>query len=494
MSMFDQPTADLRTHKLELNPVPRLVPEDIPNHEVLEELGAGGMGIVYKARQNSLGRIVALKMMRHATKNPTELERFQSEAEVIASFSHPNIVQVYDVGEHNGLPFFTLEYCPNGNLDKQLVGKSFKNAEAAKLVEILARAMQVAHDAGIIHRDLKPANVLIGPSGEPKITDFGIAKMLDDDSGQTGTGVVMGTPSYMAPEQAQGNSREAGPVTDVYALGAILYQCLTGRPPFLAATAVETMRQVLEDNPVPPKLLNRGVDHDLERICLKCLEKSPEDRYASATELALDLRRYLDGEPILAKSVNVIERLQRELKRSQHEGKIGPWGKGLLYLGMFIIAVHLATSVMLQMRYPEWLSFWIPRTFMILTLIPWLRRYRPGDGLLPTNTLERQIWSVWLGYLLAFAMLYMVIQSEGRDHLDIYGPGMILSGLAWFVMGGLVWGGAYLIGIGFWALAPFVALMGGVEWSPGAFGIVWGVALIITGLRYQKLSRAEPSK
>lgn len=491
--MYDQTTADLSQTRSQIGNPQNLFPEGIPNHEILEELGAGGMGIVYKAKQISLGRIVALKMMRHSTKNPTELERFQCEAEVIASFSHPNIVQVYDIGEHKGQPFFTLEYCPNGNLDKQLLSKPMKNEDAARLVETLALAIDVAHQAGIIHRDLKPANVLIGSSGEPKITDFGIAKMLDEDSGATGTGVIMGTPSYMAPEQAQGKSREAGPATDVYALGAILYQCLTGRPPFLAATPMETMRQVLEDNPVPPKLLNRGVDHDLERICLKCLEKSPEDRYQTSKELAADLRRYLDGEPIQAKSINVFERLQRELKRSQHEGKIGPWGKGLLYLGIFIILMHLATSLLLHFEYPEWLSFWIPRTFMILCLIPWLRRYRPNEGLLPTNALERQIWSVWVAYLVSFTMLLLVVIIEGRDHLHIYGAGMIISGLAWFSMGGLVWGGAYLIGIGFWVLAPFIALMSGSNASPAAFGLIWGLALIITGLRYQKLLKNPPT-
>jgi tRNA A-37 threonylcarbamoyl transferase component Bud32 len=287
----------------------------IPGHEILGELGRGGMGVVYKARQTKLNRLVALKMVLaggHA--GAAELLRFQTEAEAIARLQHPNIVQVYEVGEHEGKPFFSLEFCGGGSLEKNLAGTPLPAGEAAALLEVLARAVQAAHDKGVIHRDLKPANVLLADNGTPKITDFGLAKKLDE-VGQTTTGAIMGTPSYMAPEQAGGRSLEIGPPADVYALGAILYECLTGRPPFKAATALDTMQQVVSDDPVPPTQLQSQTPRDLETICLKCLGKEPRKRYDSAKELADDLRRFLAGEPIVARPVGRVERGLKWVKR-----------------------------------------------------------------------------------------------------------------------------------------------------------------------------------
>ena len=270
----------------------------VPGYEILGELGRGGMGVVYQARQTKLNRLVALKMIlagSHA--GAADLARFRTEAEAVARLQHPNIVQVYEVGEHEGMPFFSLEFCGGGSLEKKLDGTPLPPKEAAALVETLARAMQAAHEQRVIHRDLKPANVLLAEDGTPKITDFGLAKKLDE-AGQTQTGAIMGTPSYMAPEQAGGKSGEIGPAADVYALGAILYECLTGRPPFKAATALDTLMQVVGDEPVPPPQLQPKAPRDLETICLKCLHKEARKRYESAAELADDLRRFLDGEPI----------------------------------------------------------------------------------------------------------------------------------------------------------------------------------------------------
>ena len=227
--------------------------EPVPGYDILGELGRGGMGVVYKARQTNLDRLVALKMILsggHAGEG--ELARFRTEAEAIARLQHPNIVQVYEVGEHDGKPFFSLEFCPGGSLDRQLNGTPLAPANAAKLVETLGRAMHAAHQARVIHRDLKPANVLLTADGTPKITDFGLAKKLDD-VGQTQSGAIMGTPSYMAPEQAGGKNHAMGPPADIYALGAILYDLLTGRPPFKAATPLDTILQVVSDEPVPPR-------------------------------------------------------------------------------------------------------------------------------------------------------------------------------------------------------------------------------------------------
>jgi hypothetical protein len=288
----------------------------IPGYELLSELGRGGMGVVYKARQTKLNRLVALKMILaggHA--GAADLARFQTEAEAIARLQHPNIVQVHEVGEHEGKPFFSLEFCAGGSLARKLGGTPLPTGEAAKLVETLARAMQEAHARHVIHRDLKPANVLLLEDGTPKVTDFGLAKKLDE-AGQTQSGAVMGTPSYMAPEQAGGQTSDIGPLADVYALGAILYECLTGRPPFKAATAVDTLLQVVSDEPVPPTQLQSKVPRDLETICLKCLQKEPRKRYASAREMADDLRRFLNNEPIRARPVGRVERGWRWCRRN----------------------------------------------------------------------------------------------------------------------------------------------------------------------------------
>jgi WD40 repeat protein len=273
------------------------------------------MGVVYQARQAKLGRTVALKMIlsgAHAAE--ADLARFRTETEAIARLQHPNIVQVFEVGEHGGLPFCSLEFCPGGSLEKKLGGTPLPPREAAWLVEALARAMQAAHDKGVIHRDLKPANVLLAEDGTPKVTDFGLAKKLDE-AGQTVTGAVIGTPSYMAPEQASGTGAGIGPRCDVYALGAILYECLTGRPPFKAATTLDTLRQVVSDEPVPPRQFQSKTPRDLETICLKCLQKDPAWRYQSALALAEDLRRFLAGDPIRARPTGRWERVWKWARR-----------------------------------------------------------------------------------------------------------------------------------------------------------------------------------
>jgi serine/threonine protein kinase len=300
----------------------------LPGYEILRELGRGGMGVVYQARQVALGRMVALKVLlggRHASE--TTRARFQAEVESIARLQHPNLIQVFEIGEHEGDTFFSMDYCSGGNLEERIEKSPLLARHAAELVAILARAMHAAHERGVIHRDLKPANVLLSVLtgnedawgirgvGTPKITDFGLAKRMDVPSSQTRTEQVMGTPSYMAPEQAKGQNAQVGPATDIYALGAILYRLLTGRPPFVGEVVVETVRQVAEDEPVPPRQVRPTVPVDLETICLKCLDKQPARRYLSAAALADDLRRFLADEPILAKPINWWGRLRKWSRR-----------------------------------------------------------------------------------------------------------------------------------------------------------------------------------
>jgi hypothetical protein len=313
----------------------------IPGYEILGELGRGGMGVVYKARHTRLKRSVALKMiLGGALVGPEHLARFRTEAEAVARLQHPHIVQIYEIGEHNGLPFLALEFVDGGSLSARLAGNPQQPAEAARVVETLAGAMHAAHQAGVVHRDLKPANVLLTTSGAPKVTDFGLAKQLDDPSGQTQPGAIMGTPSYMAPEQAAGD-KDIGPAADVYALGAILYECLTGRPPFRGATVLDTLEQVRTQEPVPPRALQPNLPRDLETVCLKCLQKEPARRYGSAAELAADLRRFQEGKPILARPVGRLERAVKWARRRP---------AAAAFLAALIIGTVVSTSLAVYAR------------------------------------------------------------------------------------------------------------------------------------------------
>ncbi len=342
----------------------------IPGYEVLQELGRGGMGVVYRARQIGLNRIVALKMLLpDSLATPEMLARFRSEAEALARLHHPNIVPIYDIGECQGRPYFTMEYVPGPSLAQVLDGRPQDVSASAHLLEVLARTLHAVHQAGLIHRDLKPANILLQSDERgmmndeqkqegtaaasafsvprstfsvPKITDFGLVKDRTAGRKLTQSGMTMGTPCYMAPEQAR-SKRDVGPAVDIYALGSILYEMLTGRPPFDGATAAETIAQLLRDEPLPPLRLRRRLPRDLDTICVKCLEKSPRRRYASARELAEELRRFQAGEPIRARPAGLFERAYRWCRRQ-------PLVASLAALGAFLAMAFVVTVLLYEAR------------------------------------------------------------------------------------------------------------------------------------------------
>jgi WD40 repeat protein/tRNA A-37 threonylcarbamoyl transferase component Bud32 len=325
---------------------PAAVPTSFGDYEVLEELGKGGMGVVYKARQVKLDRVVALKMIRSAgLTNTEERARFEVEARAVARLQHPNIVQVFEVGAHQETPFLALEFVAGGNLADQIRGVPWEARRAAELVQRLARAVHHAHENGVVHRDLKPANVLLSATGEPKVSDFGLAKRIDTDADLTRSGMIVGTPSYMAPEQASGKGKQVGPAADVWALGAILYELLTGRSPFGGATVADTLVQVQLSEPVPPSRLIARLPRDLETICLKCLEKHPRQRYGKAADVAEDLGRFLEGRTITARPVGALARGWRWCRRNRAVAALAASVFALL-----VLAALSAATAALQYR------------------------------------------------------------------------------------------------------------------------------------------------
>jgi serine/threonine-protein kinase len=470
------------------------------------------MGVVYKARQVKLNRIVALKMVlagKHATTE--HLDRFRTEAESVARLQHPNIVQIHDIGEHEGLPYFCLEFVAGGSLDQKLNGTPLPSRRAAQLVESLARAMHEAHQQGIVHRDLKPSNVLLSLSDpvhgvklengaddvehyEPKISDFGLAKRLGDARGHTQSGAIMGTPGYMAPEQAGAKKNHIGPATDVYALGAILYELLTGRPPFVAETPLDTVLEILEQEPAPPRLINAKVDREVETICLKCLEKSPASRYATALALAEDLRCYREGEPITARSVNVLDRLARTLERSRHDIEFHSYASMLHLFAALVLVVEMVVHLLVHTG--QWV-FLLPLTrvcqLCLMALVFWrYRAARPG----PVTTCEQQMWSIGIGYVSTCTLIGLTGRLMNglavEWELSLYPTLAAVTGLIFFIMGSSYWGRCYAFGVAFFALALLMAVR--LDLAPLAFGALWAGSLVAIGWHLQRLGARAAQK
>jgi serine/threonine protein kinase len=501
------PGDDVTTHFEETRAVKFTPPERIfGDYELMVEVARGGMGVVYRARQVKLNRTVALKMiLAGKLADADEVQRFRTEAEAAARLSHPNIVAVHEVGEINGQHFFSMDFIEGTSLAQRLIRGPLPGRDAARYVRQIAKAVHYAHRQGILHRDLKPSNIMLDAEDEPRITDFGLAKRLgNQDSCQTRTGAVIGTPSYMAPEQAQGKNRELGPACDIYSLGAMLYELVTGRPPFRAETPIDTVVQVIQNEPVPASLLNPNVDKDLETICHKCLEKDPALRYQTAADLAQDLQNFLDGNSINARSFNVFGRLTRMLDRSQHDANFATWGSMILIMAAVIGFQHTLIFLLMQTGAPRE-TIWAARTleFVILGCLFWYNRRK--SRLLPTSSIERELWTIWIGYF--FALGATVVATRLIRFRDLIGPTdpaqqhavemlpypflAILSGLAFFIMGSNYWGRCYAIGVCFFALACLMPLQ--LDWAPLGFGLLWAGALTMVGLHLRRLARRAKS-
>jgi serine/threonine-protein kinase len=450
--------------------------------EILEELGRGGMGVVYRARQRGLGRVVALKIVLHAsTASAIDFARFRAEASSAAQLDHPHIVPVYAVGDHQGQPYFLMRLIEGTSLSRRLADGPLPPREAAALLAPICRAVDHAHRHGILHRDLKPSNILIDPEGRPYVADFGLAKRLDAGSGLTSPGAIVGTPGYMPPEQVmEGGRGRVGPVSDVYSLGAILYQMLTGRPPFQAATALDTVFLVLEQEPVPPHLLNPRVDRDLELIALKCLQKPIDLRYPTAADLAGDLEAYLAGEPISARSGRITAVVSRALRETHHAAVLENWGLLWIWHSVVVLLLCLLTNG-LQGRgvtSPGPYVFIWTVGFGTWALIFWGLRHRAG----PVTFVERQIAHVWGGSMLCCSLLFGVEMLLGLPVLALSPVLALISGMVFFIKAGILSGAFYFPAAALFVTAGLMALW--PRFGLTIFGIVSAACFFVPGLKY----------
>ncbi|MCA9073014.1 MAG: serine/threonine protein kinase, partial [Planctomycetaceae bacterium] len=431
---------------------PQMEGERFGDFQIVREIGRGGMGVVYRARQISLDRIVAIKMILRADlASPTDVKRFRAEAESAARLNHPNIVPVYEVGEHNGHPFFSMKLVEGSTLSRRLMDGPLSTRNAIELLIPICNAIGEAHRQGVLHRDLKPANVLIDHEGRAYVTDFGLAKRVTPQEavvgeslhGQTLTqsGAILGTPAYMPPEQAAGSRGQLSPGSDVYSLGAILYAMLTGRAPFQAASPLDTVMMVLEQDPLPPRLLNQTADPDLEMIALKCLQKPSDLRYASAVELESDLRAVQSHESPSVRSSQFSQILSRAFRETHHAGVLENWGLLWMWHALVLLGLALLTN-WFQLRGEDsrfpYIGLWCVG-LGIWAAIFWNLRRRSG----PITFVERQIAHIWAGSMCADTGLYFVEWMLGLHVLELSPVLALVSGMVFLVKAGILSGMFY---------------------------------------------------
>jgi serine/threonine-protein kinase len=461
------------------------LPRDFGDFELIEELGRGGMGVVYKARQRSLNRTVAVKMiLRGELASTADLARFRSEAESAARLDHPHIVPVYEVGELRGQPYFAMKYVEGTTLARRLADGPIAPREAAALLAPICQAIHFAHQRGILHRDLKPSNILIDREGRPHVTDFGLAKRVTGDTQLTRSGAILGTPCHMAPEQAAGNRGQLGPASDVYSLGTVLYQMLTGRPPFQAATPVDTVLLVLEQDPLPPRLLNPRADRDLEMIALRCLQKLPTLRYPTAKSLGDDLLAFLNDEPISARSGLFSQVLARWFRETHHATVLENWGLLWMWHSLALVVICLITNAL------QWFGVASPGWYFALwtagmgtwAAIFWALRRRAG----PVTFVERQIAHLWAASIISIAVLFPVEMLLGLPVLRLSPVLAISSGTVFVAKAGILTGEFYVQAAVLYLTALVMAWLEFHEIKFGIvlFGVMSGACFFVPGLKY----------
>jgi serine/threonine-protein kinase len=481
-----------------LAPQPALRPiQRFNDYELLEEIARGGMGVVFKARQVSLKRTVAVKVLLSGQFASAEfIRRFRAEAEAAAHLQHPNIVAIHEVGEHEGQHYFSMDYVEGQSLAALVRENPLPARRAAAYVRTIAEAVHFAHQHGVIHRDLKPSNVLIDTNDQPRVTDFGLAKRFVTKSeianrkseiDLTLSGAIVGTPSYMSPEQASGRSKEVGPLSDVYSLGAILYELLVGRPPFLAETVHETLMQALESEPVPPRLLNRSVPRELEAVCLKCLEKSAARRYSSAQKLAEELQRFQNGEPVEASKDSAGSRIMRLLlQETRHPEILRQSCHIWMWHSVQLFLLGLLTNVLIWRRVRETWPFVVLWTLGLASIlaVTWWMRFRRGPPLTP---IERKMSVIWWMFAAAFFLTAAISQLMGLKLTQLLPFIAVEFGLGFGCM-------ALMLGGEFYLTAVLCALLALVlvrlpESAALWIGLTIGVGLFVPSWRHARRQR-----
>jgi serine/threonine-protein kinase len=445
------------------------------------------MGVVYKARQIGLDRTVALKMiLRGNLASLEDVTRFRAEAEAAGRLNHAGIVPVYEWGEFDGQMFFSMQLITGQTLAQRLAEGPLPPREAATLLLAVGRAIQEAHRNGILHRDLKPSNILIDTKGVPHVTDFGLAKHVDAQESLTRTGAILGTPSYLAPEQAVGNRGDVSPATDVYSLGAVLYQMLTGRPPFQAATPLDTIMLVLEQDPPLPRVLNARADRDLELIALRCLQKPPELRYATAGALSDDLEAYLAGEPLSARSGRFNAIIAKWFRETHHVNVLENWGLLWMWHAVVLLALCLLTNFMHyhNVTSPEsYLALW-GGGLAVWAPIFWALRRRAG----PVTFVERQVAHIWGGSVIASVGLFAIEWMLELPVLTLSPVLGLINGMVFTVKAGILSGEFYIQAIVLFATAAAMAILQRFDIDLGItlFGVISALAFFIPGWKYYR--------
>lgn len=461
----------------------RTTPCRLGDFELLEELGRGGMGIVYRANQQSLNREVALKMIlpgRFASQE--QRERFQYEAEAAAKLDHNGIVPVYEVGELEDCPYFSMKLIHGQTMKDLVQNELYSSRDAAEIGLAISRAVHYSHNQGVLHRDLKPSNLMIDHDGRPHITDFGLAKQSTSDSGLTQTGVILGTPSYIAPEQAAGSRGDVGIHSDIYSLGAILYYMVTGRPPFQAASAMDTIMLVLEQEPVAPRIINPAIDRNLEMIILKCLQKPADLRYASARELADDLEAYINHQPIKASSGRFSHIIARWLGETHHAAVLQNWGLLWMWHSLVLLLACVLTNVMFLADIDNRLYYSGMWTFGLgaWAAVFWKLRQKLG----PVLFVERQIAHAWAASLVAIGLLFPIEYLMGLEVLEAAPVIGLISGMVFMVKAGILTGKFYAQAIALFATAVGMAIF--PKHSLFLFGVVSAICFFVPGYQYHR--------
>ncbi len=457
------------------------LPTAFGDYELLEEVGRGGMGVVFRARQISLDREVAVKMiLRGRLASESDLQRFLAEAAATARLVHPGIVPVYEVGDIEGRPFFSMQFIEGETLADRTARGPLPQREAARIIGRVARAVQFAHEQGFVHRDLKPSNILLSKDGQVLITDFGLAKERKADVNLTRSGMLVGTPAYMSPEQAGGRRELLGPATDIYSLGAMLYFTLTGRPPFVAETPVEMVMLVIEQDPSPPRALRPSLDRDLEMIVIRCLQKPIDLRYASARDLGDDLEAFLADEAISARSGRFAQVLARIFRETHHAAVLENWGMLWMWHSLVLLVVCYLTW---QLEFLGIRNRYVYAGMWTLGLGAWAAvfwKFRQRMG--PVTFIERQIAHVWGGSMIAIGMLFPIEWWLGLDVLKLSPLLGVISAMVFVTKAGMLSGAFYFQVIALLVTAIVMAVA--PRWAHLIFGVVAALCFFLPGYQY----------